>query len=144
MFSRLFAWLASKAGGAFFDRFLGHLENQTNNETERLRIRSARKQNASNNATTIAINHQNNSANVIMKAMNFKVFWIAWGMCALPVAAWFGWGMLDSLFNGKLPDVAELPPQLLRYTDTVFQNIFYSGAGLGAVQAVTNILGGRK
>lgn len=133
MFSRLFAWLASKAGGAFFDRFLGHLENQANNETERLRIRTARETNASNNA-----------AAVVQSGMQHKAFWIPWLIAAVPVSLWFGWGVLDSLANGALPDVAELPPQLLRYADIVFGNIFYSGAGMAGVQVAASILRAKK
>ncbi|TDQ63558.1 hypothetical protein ATL17_1564 [Maritalea mobilis] len=144
MIASIFAWIATKLGGRFVENVLSSFEKHANNETERLRIRSAREQNASNNATKIAINHQDNSAKVIMKAMNFKVFWIAWGMCAISLAAWFSWGMLDSLFNGALPDVAKLPDQLLRYADIVFANIFYSGAGLGAAQILASQIGGRK
>ena len=40
--------------------------------------------------------------------------------------------MLDSLRNGALPDVAELPPQLKAHADVVWENIFYTGvAGAG-------------
>lgn len=133
MLANLFAWLLGKAGGGFLERVLGHLERKANSETEQLRIRAAREQNAANNA-----------AKVITTGMNFPMFWVAWSIAAIPVSLWFGWGVMDSLFNGALPDVAELPPQLLRYADTVFQNIFYSGAGLGAAQAATRILGARK
>ena len=133
MFAKVFAWLLGKAGGGVLERVLGHLERKADSETERLRIRAAREQNAANNA-----------AKVITTGMQFKVFWIPWLIAAVPVSLWFGWGVLDSLTNGALPDVAELPPQLLRYADTIFGNIFYSGAGMAGVQAVATIVRGRK
>lgn len=144
MIAKIFAWVASKLGGRFIDQMLGFLKDRMDNETRQLEIQSAQQQNADNNYTKRVINRQDNSAKVIMKAMNFKVFWIAWGMCAISLAAWFSWGMLDSLFNGALPDVAKLPDQLLRYADIVFANIFYSGAGLGAAQILAHQIGGRK
>lgn len=66
-------------------------------------------------------------AQVITTGMQNKLFWIPWLMAAIPTAAWFGWGMLDSLFNGALPDVAALPPQLKAYADVVWDNLFLSG-----------------
>ncbi|WP_353640755.1 hypothetical protein [Mesorhizobium sp. WSM2239] len=80
------------------------------------------------------------NAGVIKKAMDFKVFWIPWLMAAVPVAAWFAWGMADSIANGALPDVAELPPQLKEYADVVWQNIFFTGvAGVG-IQTLGKVL----
>jgi len=71
-------------------------------------------------------------ADVIKTGMQTKVFWIPWLMATIPTCIWFGWGMMDSVFNGALPDVAELPPQLKVYADVVWENIFYTGvAGVG-------------
>jgi hypothetical protein len=72
-------------------------------------------------------NYVNAQAATIQAGMQSKLFWIPWLMAAIPTAAWFGWGMLDSLFNGTLPDVAALPPQLKEYADTVWNNLFLSG-----------------
>jgi hypothetical protein len=84
------------------------------------------------------------AASVVKEGMQHKVFWIPWLLAAVPTALWFGWGMLDSLCNGALPDVAKLPPQLERYADIVFANIFYVGAGGLGVQAIANAIRGRR
>lgn len=80
------------------------------------------------------------NASVIQSAMQHKVFWVAWAIAAIPTVSWFGWGMLDSLFNGALPDVAALPPQLKEYADTVLSNVFLTGAGMAGAQAIGNAL----
>ena len=69
---------------------------------------------------------------VLRTGMQHKMFWIPWLIATIPVSLWFGWGMIDSLANGLLPDVAALPPQLKAYADVVWENIFYTGvAGMG-------------
>lgn len=77
---------------------------------------------------------------VVKEGMQHKVFWIPWLMASVPCAAWFGWGMIDSLFDGSLPDVAALPPQLKQYADIVFSNIFYTGAGMAGFQAIASAI----
>jgi hypothetical protein len=69
---------------------------------------------------------------IIVSAHGYRVFWVAWALAAVPMAAWFGWGMLDTLTNGWLPDVATIPTGLKPYADTVWENIFFTGA-IGAV-----------
>lgn len=77
---------------------------------------------------------------VVKEGMQHRAFWIPWLIAAVPTSAWFGWGMLDSLSNGYLPDVAALPPQLKQYADIVFSNIFYTGAGMAGFQAVASAI----
>jgi hypothetical protein len=77
---------------------------------------------------------------VITSGMQFRVFWVAWALAALPMAAWFGWGMLDTLTNGALPDVASIPLGLKPYADTVWQNIFYTGAAGAIAQGTTSTI----
>lgn len=84
-----------------------------------------------------------NSASVVKAGMQFKAFWIPWLIAAVPTSMWFGWGMMDSLFNGALPSVAALPPQLKEYADVVFANIFYVGGGVAGAQIVANAIRGR-
>lgn len=127
--SFILAQLLGKAGGDFLDRILGHLERQADSETERQKIAAARQ--AQGEAT---------AARVVMAGMAHWPFWIPWLMAAVPLMAWFGWGVLDTLFNGALPDVATLPPQLKTYADIVFGNVFYSGAALGGAQMIAGAL----
>lgn len=84
------------------------------------------------------------AAGVVKEGMQHRIFWVAWAIAALPTAAWYGWGVVDSLANGALPDVAVLPPQLKAYADIVFANIFYSGAGMAGVQVIASAIRGRK
>lgn len=92
------------------------LDKLSDNDVERERIRAE--------AATKLIEAR---ASVIQTGMQNKLFWIPWLMAAIPTAAWFGLGMLDSLCNGALPDVAALPPQLKAYADVVWDNLFLSG-----------------
>jgi len=79
-------------------------------------------------------------ADVVKTGMQNGLFWVPWLMAAVPTAAWFGWGMMDSLFNGALPDVAALPPQLKGYADAVWSNIFVSGAVAGGFSAIASAI----
>lgn len=83
-------------------------------------------------------------ADVIKAGMQTNAFWIPWLMAAVPLAAWFAWGVLDTMFNGALPDIATLPPQLKEYADTVWQNIFYSGAAVSGASVLAAAIRGRK
>lgn len=91
-----------------------------------------------------AVQAQATSADVVKAGMQHKVFWIPWLLAAVPTAAWFGWGMCDSLAGGALPDVAALPPQLKEYADIVFQNVFYVGGGVAGLQLVASAIRGRR
>ena len=74
---------------------------------------------------------------VMTAAMNSNTYWVVWGIAAVPMAAWFGWGMLDTLANGALPDVAAIPPGLLPWAEIVWANIFWTGlAGWGVSKGV--------
>lgn len=96
------------------------------NDADRIRAEIAIK------SGEIALADREQNADVIKTAMKTRIFWVVWSIAAVPTALWYGWGMMDSLFNGILPDVAALPPQLKEYADTVWQNIFYTGvAGVG-------------
>lgn len=130
------AWLLTTVlnwlGGGVLDRVLGHLEERAKSETERLRITSLREQHA---MTT--------QASVITAGMAHKAFWIPWLIATVPLAFWFGWGMLDTAFNGALPDVAEIPPGLLPWAQTAWQNLFYSGGGVAAATIIGKAIASR-
>lgn len=123
LFSMIFGGLTKLVPG-LTDSIFKHLENKANSETERIRIATAAQQNLTAE-----------QASTIRTAMGFRVFWVAWSMIAIPFAAWLGWGFMDSLFNGALPDVAALPKQLKGYGDIVIANIFVSGAGVAGIQS---------
>jgi hypothetical protein len=112
-------------GGGVLDKVLGHLQERANSETERLRIRTLREQHS---MTT--------QASVITAGMAHKAFWVPWLIATVPLAAWFGWGMLDTLTNGALPDVALIPPGLEPWAQIAWGNLFYSGGGVAAATIV--------
>lgn len=133
MFASIISKLLGAFGLNFTDRILGHLERKAESEIEQAKVAAAREK----------VLHQQ-AATVVMAGMQHKAFWIPWLIAAIPTALWFGWGMADSLFNGSLPDVAALPPQLKEYADIVFGNIFYSGAALGSAQMIAGAIRGRR
>lgn len=95
-------------------------------------------------AMQTALAQHQEAASVVKAGMQHRAFWVAWLLAALPTSAWFGWGMMDSLFDGQLPDVAELPPQLKAYADIVFGNIFYAGGAVAGLDLVAKVMGSRK
>lgn len=117
----LLNWL----GGGVLDRVLTHFEAKANSDTERQRIAALRDQHA---MTT--------QAGVVTAGMAYPFFWIPWLIATVPLAVWFGWGMLDTALNGALPDVAEIPPGLLPWAQTAWSNLFYSGGGVAAATII--------
>ena len=83
-------------------------------------------------------------AAVIQTGMSHRLFWIPWLLASVPVSAWFGWGVLDSLTGGALPHVATLPPQLKEYADIVWQNIFLSGGVVAGSSVIASAIGKLK
>lgn len=122
---KILTWL----GGDVLSKFLGHLENRANNETERLRIRALRDQHM---ATT--------QASVIVAGMQHKAFWIPWLMATIPLAGWFGIGMLNTAFPGYFPVVATIPPGLEPWAQAAWNGLFFSGAGVASASAIAGAL----
>jgi hypothetical protein len=119
-------------------QFVGFADKRASSEVERFRIQTGYDE----AVLDAKVQQGAQAASVIKAGMQFKVFWIPWLIAAVPCSIWFGWGMLDSaIMDGSvLPDTAELPPDLRHYADIVFANIFYSGAGMGAVQAGSQVI----
>jgi hypothetical protein len=129
LIASIVAKLLGSVGFGFLDRVLGHLEKRADSEIEKAKVAAAREKAS-----------QELAAHVVTTGMQHRAFWIPWLIAAVPTSLWFGWGMLDSLANGSLPNVAALPPQLKEYADIVFGNIFYSGAALGSAQLLAGAI----
>lgn len=125
IFSTVLNWL----GGGVLDKVLGHLEARANSETERQRIRALRDQHM---ATT--------QASVIVAGMQHKWFWVPWSMATIPLALWFGWGMLGTAFPGYLPYVATIPPGLEPWAKSAWDSLFFSGAGVAGAQIIAGAI----
>lgn len=121
----LLRWLSAGA----LDRVLKSLENRVNNETERRRIAALRDQHM---ATT--------QASVITAGMQHKVFWIPWLIATVPLAGWFGLGMLNTAFPGYFPIVATIPPGLLPWAQAAWDSLFFSGAGVAGAQIIAGAI----
>lgn len=137
MLAAILAFVLKLASGGVVDKVLGHLEAKANSDVEKLRIENLRQ-------TTLA----GYQRDVVVAGMGHRMFWVAWSIAAIPMAVWFAWGMADTIANGALPDVAEIPPGLLSWANAVWQNVFYTGAAAagvtGAAQAIATAIARRK
>jgi len=133
MFALLLGFVTNLLGGSFTSSVLGYLEKKSDNATEVLRIRALNEQVLSQTAST-----------VVVAGMAHRMFWVAWSMAAIPMAAWFGYGMLDTLLNGALPAEASIPDGLLPYATVVWSNIFYAGAAGAVAGSFASVLAARK
>lgn len=86
------------------------------------------------------VERRNAQRDVLIAGMQHKAFWIPWLIATVPLAMWFGWGVSDTMLNGALPDVAELPPQLKTYADQAWQNIFFTGGAVAGVTGTATIV----
>lgn len=116
-------------GGGVLDKVLGHLETRVNNETERQRVKALRDQHA---MTT--------QAAVITAGMEHKWFWIPWLIATVPMAVWFGLGMLGTAFPGYLPFVAIIPPGLEPWAKAAWDSLFFSGGGVAAASSIAKAI----
>jgi hypothetical protein len=84
-------------------------------------------------------------ASLIQTGMGHTAFWIPWLTAAVPMALWFGWGMVNTLWPGlPLPHVAEIPPGLKPYADVIWENLFYAGGGVLGASAIAGAIARRK
>jgi hypothetical protein len=125
----ILAFILNWLGGGVLDKVLGHLENRVNNETERQRIKSLRDQHL---ATM--------QAHVITSGMEHKWFWIPWLIATVPMAGWFGLGMLGTAFPGYLPFVATIPPGLEPWARAAWDGLFFSGAGVASASSIARAI----
>lgn len=135
----IFGWLTT-----ILTKLLGFLTNRSDAATKRLEIEAKAGTERGRTAAQLQTAIGGQQVAVIQSLMSSKLFWVPWMMATVPVAAWFGWGMLDSLFNGALPDVAALPPQLKEYADGVWANIVYTGGGVKTAQLISGVILARR
>lgn len=119
---------------------LGFAERRSSDAIERLRIERGLDVEKVRAEVEIAAH----ARDTVAAGMQHKAFWIPWLLAAVPLATWFAWGILDSLTNGLLPDVATLPPQLKEYADIVWGNIFYVGGGVAGAGIVARAIAARR
>lgn len=84
-------------------------------------------------------------ADIIMRAMSHNVFWVVWGLFAVPLGLWWALVMLDTMTPPELLSlgIPALPQTIVPYADQIFNNIFYSGAVVGITQIVSRAIARR-
>jgi hypothetical protein len=125
----LLATILKWLGGGVLDKVLGHLESRVNNETERQRIAALRDQHMA------SVQGQ-----VIMAGMEHKAFWVVWCIATVPLAGWFGLGMLNTAFPGYFPIVATIPPGLEPWARPAWDSLFFSGGGVAAATSIARAI----
>jgi hypothetical protein len=118
-------WLSAGA----LDKVLGGLQTWVNNETERQRIKAIRDQHMATVQGT-----------VLVAAMEHKWFWIPWLMATVPMAGWFGLGMLNTAFPGWFPIVATIPLGLEPWARAAWDGLFFSGAGVASATSIAKAI----
>ena len=116
-------------GGSFLDKVFKHLEARANSETERLRIGAVRDQ----HMATV-------QGQVITAGMEHKWFWIPWLIATVPMALWFGLGMLNTAFPGYVPIVATIPLGLEPWAKSAWDGLFFSGGGVAAASSIARAI----
>lgn len=129
MISKIIATILNWLGGGVLRQVLEHLERRAASDVERERIK-----------TTRDIAFAEARADVVKTGMGYRMFWVAWTPAALSMSIWFAWGMFDTILNGGLPDVAKIPPGLEPWARTVWDSVFYSGAGVAGAQAISSAI----
>lgn len=117
---------------------LNFATKRSDNALEALKVKAEEGNKTAELAAQVSQSDAAARRDIILAGMQNPWFWRLWVLATLPVVLWFGWGMLDSLFNGGLSDVASLPPQLKEYADASWQSLFYSGAGVKGVEIAAN------
>lgn len=125
LITTLLNWLSAGT----LDRVLKSLENRVNNETERQRIGALRDQ----HMATV-------QGQVITAGMQHKAFWIPWLMATVPLAGWFGLGMLNTAFPGYFPIVAKIPVGLEPWAKAAWDSLFFSGAGVAGASIIAGAI----
>lgn len=116
---------------------IGFATKKSDAAVETLRIRMNGLTEQQKIAAQVTIAEGSNRATLIQTAMGYRWFWIPWSMATVPMAFWFGAGMLDTAFNGALPDVARIPPGLEAWARQVWDSLFYSGAAAAVGQGIS-------
>jgi len=75
-------------------------------------------------------------ASVIRSAMASRVFWLVWGLFAIPLGLWWALVLVDSMIPARILalGIPDLPQSIRPWAEQIFDNVFLSGAGVGGAQ----------
>lgn len=132
-------WLLGFASGPVLDKILGHIQATQASHVEELKVQAG--VDVERIRADIAV--QGYAAGVVQSGMQHKMFWVAWSMAAVPLAAWFAWGVLDSMLGDSLPDTLPMRGQLLDFANIVWGNIFYAGGAVASANVIARAIAQR-
>lgn len=121
MIGTILGWVLQFLGSNVVSQVLGYFEKKADNDTQREKIRSIRDQHA-----------MDVQADVIKTGMSHNWFWYPWLIATVPMAMWFGHGMLCTEFPNYIPPVATIPPGLQHWAEIAWANLFYAGGGVAS------------
>lgn len=117
----------------FGDKILSLIENSTDNETERIRLKLQYAEKAIEAETAIKLG-----------MMKSKVFWAVWFTAAFPCTLWLGLVFLDTSLTFVHWAIPDLPETVKPYAETILASIYGSGAAVASAEKIAAGLARRK
>lgn len=109
------------------------IDGVVDNETERRRIKAD------------AVKHYVSEAETTRRtAMQNKWFWYVWTLYAGSTGLWWAAVMLDTAIPFVSWGIPDLPQSVQPKADLIFASIFGSGGAVGAAQAFSSAIRGRR
>lgn len=134
-------WLLQLFGGGLVGELRGAMRDWKEAQTDQERVA------AKERVDTLReiIESQKVQSGVVTTGMQTGgwVFWSVWALFAVPLGIWWAAVMIDSTwsFAWSVPD---LPMSVRPWADQIFNNIFYSGAGLAGATVIGKALVARR
>jgi hypothetical protein len=128
------------------ERFI-HAYNQRVDVNREILLTRVKEENATDRVRMEVMSTlQARQAGLTKAAMAHRTFWIVWGLFAIPLGCWWALVMVDTMTPPEVLSlrIPSLPPSIQPYADQIFNNVFYSGAGMGAAQILGRAALGRR
>ncbi|MBG6145081.1 hypothetical protein IWQ51_003219 [Labrenzia sp. EL_142] len=115
-----------------FNRIFKSIDHAVSNDTKRQEIRA----NAVNRYAETAAEER-------ADARRYRAFWFIWCLFSGSVGFWFLAITIDTVFDFSW-SVADYPPSVKPYVDTIVASIFGSGGLVASAQALSSAIRGRR
>ncbi|WP_282045050.1 hypothetical protein [Roseibium album] len=115
-----------------FNRIFKSIDHAVSNDSKRQEIRA----NAVNRYAETAAEER-------ADARRYRAFWFIWCLFSGSVGFWFLAITLDTVFDFSW-SVADYPPSVKPYVDTIVASIFGSGGLVASAQALSSAIRGRR
>lgn len=117
----------------FGDKVLATIDNSTNNETERIRLKLSYAEKLIEADTAVR-----------QTAMKSKIFWIVWATGALPLNFWLGLIFIDTAITSISLGIPDIPETVKPYAHMMFGSIYGSGGAVASAQLIAQGIARRK